>query len=326
MLKDHLIKGIHLLVSHNVIGDKQAFNRYKGFRAELMLEDYIRNKYPVYDFIEGGIIISKDSNVSSLENSVYITLIPDYAYSDVYVNLYKKLKSIGFAEMFIILYSAGSWTSKNIMEFEDGTITMDTPEISIKQFDTSSEIFEDGSDDIEKITGLFERNSRGSKNRYTLSRSSEKWLMDNLTPFSREQILQIYMNRILLDGLIGFGLKKGKPSDIDFILMTPSGEFRLIEIKEKDLPKKNTRGFGLDVPRLNDLLRISDTTGLKYFLTIRQIDNQTDRAFLSWRKIDIKDFDKGVEGAARVKGGTGMRSIYSHNDTLICPLELFDTF
>jgi len=323
MTIENLIEGIHTLVSHNVIGDKQAFNRYKGFRAELLFEDYLVHRYPQYRILDGGIIISKDSAISSLDNSVYITVTPQDAAD--YVDLYKSLSAVGFKEMFIVHYNHNSFISRNVMEFRDGAISLDVPLLTVKQFNLDSGEFDLASDDIKVITELFKKNTERSKNQYPVSPQSEKWLMDSLKNFSYSQILKIYMTRLFFDGFIGFGLQKGKPSDIDFILRRPDGGFRLLEIKEKDLPKNNTIGFGLDVPRLEDLTRISETTGIDYFLVVRQINNQTDREFLSWKKISIKDFKEGVEGAAKVKGGTGMRSIYSHNDTLICPLELFDT-
>ena len=323
MTIENLIEGIHTLVSHNVIGSKQALSRYMGFRAELFFEDYLVQRYSQYRILDGGIIISKDSAISSLDNSVYITVVSQDAAD--YADLYKSLSAVGFKQMFIVLYTDDSFSSRNVMEFRDGAISLNVPALTVKQFNIDSGEFDLASEDITVITGLFKKNTERGKSRYPVSPESGKWLMDNLKFFSYSQLLKIYMTRLLFDGFIGFGLQKGKPSDIDFILRRPDGRFRLLEIKEKDLTKNNTIGFGLDVPRLEDLARISNTTGIDYFLVVRQINNQTDREFVSWKKISIKDFEDGVEGAAKVKGGTGMRSIYSHNDTLICPLELFDT-
>lgn len=323
---EDLIDGIHTLVSHNVIGDKQAFNRYKGFRAELLFEDYLIYKYPKYKILEGGIIISKDSSVSSLDNSVYLSIISYSEFTSDYNNLFQILSNIGFKEMFLITYDDRSWESRNVMDFKTGNISLSVPQIKVRQFDITTADFGVESDDITKITGLFSINADRNKNRFPVTSDSRKWLFSNLEGFSYKQILKIYMNRVFFDGFIGYGVQRGKPSDIDFVLKRPDGKYSLVEVKEKDLPKNHIEGFGLDVPRIKDFTVIYELTKLDYFLVVRQINNQADRKFVSWRKINIKDFKLGVEGSSKIKGGTGMRSIYSHNDTLICPLELFSTF
>lgn len=323
---EDLIDGIHTLVSHNVIGDKQAFNRYKGFRTELLFEDYLVYKYPKYKILEGGIIISKDSNISSLVNSVYLSIIPCSEFSSDYTSFFHILSNIGFKEMFLITYDDRSWETRIIMDFKTGKINLNVPQIKVRQFDVTTADFGGESDDITKITGLFSINADRNKNRFPITSDSRKWLFNHLETFSYNQVLKIYMNRLFFDGFIGYSVQRGKPSDIDFVLKRPDGKFSLIEVKEKDLPKKHIEGFGLDVPRINDFTVIYESTQLDYFLVVRQINNQTERKFISWRKINIKDFKLGVEGSSKIKGGTGMRSIYSHNDTLICPLELFSTF
>ena len=162
-----------------------------------------------------------------------------------------------------------------------------------------------------------------SRNRFEIEKETFDWLLRNLSEFSQPQLLKIYMNRLILDGFIGFGKQKGKPSDIDMIVKNSAGKFSFIEIKEKDLPKRNKKGFGLDVPRLKDMLRISEHTGLNYFLIIREVNNQTDRELVGYKFISVKDFAEDVSDSKTVIGGTGMRAESTQNDTLICSYDLF---
>lgn len=89
------------------------------------------------------------------------------------------------------------------------------------------------------------------------------------------------------------------------------------------MPKRSKKGFGLDEPRIKYFLRISEQTGLDYYLVVRHINNQTDRELLGYRYISIKDFAENVEGSETVIGGTGMRGISTVNETKICDYDLF---
>lgn len=324
MGKLEIIEGITILVSNNVIGDKQAENRFKGFRGELFLENYITEKYPFYKQLEGGIIISKNSTDTSLDNSIYITIIPKENLDEDYKNIYCSLAKLGFEKMFLVAYTNANWTKTPVMFFENETIQLWVPEMEIYEFKTESGNFKTTSNTTTVITSLFNSVEKRGKNIFPIEQSTTDMFTENMIQFSEIQLLKIYMNRLFLDGLIGFGKEKGKLSDIDLILKRPSGEFKLIEIKEKDLPKKNTKGFGLDVPRLKDMIRIATETKLEYHLVIREINNQTDRKLVGWKHIKIRDFANNVNWEEEIKGGTGMRSPNTYNPTLICPYRLFN--
>ena len=160
------------------------------------------------------------------------------------------------------------------------------------------------------------------KNQYAIEPACKEWLIAHLSPFSEKQLLKIYMDRLFFDGFIGFSKDKGKSSDIDLIVIRPSGEYRFIEIKEKDLPRSK-QGFGLDVPRIKDMERIQEQSSIEYHLVVRHINNQKDRELIGWKYIAINDFINDVKGNKAVEGGTGMRSSNSSNPTLICSLNKF---
>lgn len=318
--KKDLLDHLHTVVSNNVLGDKQLMNRYKGFRSELFFEEKIKNID--VELFEGGNIISKSSEDTSLNDAIYFTLIPISIPIDSYQKIYHELSKIGFDTMYIIQYH-DNWSLKNVMIFEAGVISLPVPEFTIYQYQNNSFTKKEN---INVLTNEFKSLPNRGKNSYSISKDSYKWLHRELDQFSIDSILQIYVTRLLFDGYIGFGKEKGKPSDIDFILKNKNGEYRLLEIKEKDLPKKSKKGFGLDVPRIHDFQHIQKITGLKYYLVVREIKDQDSREFKAWKTITIDNFIEDVKKDSTVEGGTGMRSSNSRNPTLICSYSKFQDF
>ena len=82
----------------------------------------------------------------------------------------------------------------------------------------------------------------------------------------------------------------------------------------------------MDVPRIKDMRKIENLTNIKYVLIVRHINNQTERKFIEWKSIRIKDFEKNTTGQKYIEGGTGMRGTDTSNPTLICSYDLFSDF
>lgn len=322
MNKEEIINNIHTLVSNNVIGDKQLFNRYKGFKTELELEEYIENKYHQTKLLDGGIIISKNSNISSLINSIYVTITDNKYDLENFSKLYSGLCKLKFEKMFLVFYEE-AWKKENVMIFENEVIDLPVPQLQIFEFEIKKEKFEKTNHSLKSISDLFPNLEKRERNKYPIGEKTKRWLDDNLIKFQKEKLTKIYMNRLLLDGYIGFSKSKGKMSDIDLISKKADDKFRLIEIKEKDLPKRNKKGFGLDIPRLEDMKKIESTSRIKYHLIVKHINNQSDRKLINWKQISIANFDKNVKNQKEVLGGTGMRSSNSINPTKICDFNLF---
>lgn len=320
--KYEILSDLHTVVSHNVIGEKQLFNRYKGFKAELEFTSNWMNQ----NFLEGGTIISKTSNKSSLIDAIYFTVIQLESDIVEYSELYSRLSRIEFTRMFLVKYDPSKWERKTVMVFPKEKVELLVPEFEIFEFNYSTNAFVKTGNDISVVHNEFNDEKTRKKNSYKIDESYRDWLRDNLQNFDLSDILNLYVTRLIFDGYIGFGKQKGKPSDIDFIYRNPKGLFRLIELKEKDLPKKAKKGFGLDVPRISDFLSIQRKSELKYFLIVRHVKDQQKREFLEWLYISIDAFVDDVKGEKKVEGGTGMRSNYSSNPTLICSYEKFKVF
>lgn len=321
MDKEEILNGIHTLLSKNVIGGKQMLARYKGFRGELFFENLLLKKYPDFEIMDGGIIMSKDSSESSLKNSMYFTILPNNTNLSNYREIYSKLSKIGFLEMYLILYN-DEWVEKEVMKFENESINLKVPSFTIKKFDYKIQNFVPTNNDISTVTNFLQDQPKRNGSKYPIEDSCKDWLTENLTQFDKSQLLNIYMDRLFFDGYIGFSKNKGKSSDIDLIIKKPTGEYRLIEIKEKDLPKSK-KGFGLDIPRIKDLRYIQEKSTLEYHVVIRHINNQIDRNLIDWKTISIQEFWNNVKDQKSIEGGTGMRSSQSSNPTLICSLSQF---
>ena len=151
MEKKELIEYIHLLVSSNVIGDKQAMNRYKGFRGELFLDSYLRNKYPSRKYFEGGIIISRDSKETSLDNAMYISVIGKNEYTTDYNEIFACLSRLGFEQMILILYDEEKLGMKPVMVFSSDSVVLPVPDMTVYYFQQRIKILFS----LEKILPMF---------------------------------------------------------------------------------------------------------------------------------------------------------------------------
>ena len=145
--------------------------------------------------------------------------------------------------MILVLYDEEKWEIKPVMAFDSGSVSLPVPDIEAYEFSISGNKFNNPMSNIDDFLNFFESYKVRSRNIHEIKDETFKWLQVNLSQFSESQLLKIYMNRLFLDGFIGFGKKKGKPSDIDMIVKNSEGKFSLIEIKEKDLPKKKTKRF-----------------------------------------------------------------------------------
>ncbi len=321
MTNEEILNNLHTVVSHNVIGDKQCFARYKGFRSELFIHSEV-SKNPESQLLKGGVFISMNpDSSSSLDECIYYVIVNNEVSIIDYIPIFSKIKRLNPQHMFIVRYS-NKFEIKSVMTYKDITVSLPVPDFQIYEFNKSDEKFELKGNDIRMLKDCFTEEIERKRNSYPVYDSTKEWLIDNIKNVDNSVLLDLYVDRLIFDGFLGFSIIKGKPSDIDLISKRADG-INFIEIKEKDLPKKAKQGFGLDIPRIKDFQRIQQTTGCKYYLFVRQIDNQTDRNLIQWRYILIEDFIKNIKDQIPVEGGTGMRSINSSNPTLICGLEKF---
>jgi len=314
MDKNKILESIHNLIYHNVYcsnpNDEKwagiAANGYEkriiGFKAEIeykrKLVDEDNNT-----ILDGGILLPLIPKANALDKPVYITITSDLP-NDDYKDIYAKVSSLSCPRMFFIHHSEKEWYGLDIMG------------INVPVFCTDMKIYEFIENEfIELEKGLNEIGNTFTKNpykryigKYKLNHPNRTFIESVLSNYEKEELLEILMTRFIFDGLIGFGKKKGIPTDIDLITKNKeTNQYKLLEIKEKDRSKTTPHGFGMDITRMNDIIGISDATGLAYDYIVKHVNNQRERKFIEWLSIDMRKFKAETKKNNHVKdGGIGM--------------------
>jgi len=316
--KHRILEDLHVLLSHNVIGDKQYASRYKGFRGELEFSNLVRNKK--INSVSGGAMISRVNGNDPFTNAAYFNVIRENNLDNA-SKLLEYLAPLNFEKMFIVTYNDDyeGWKEEDIMGFG---YKIHIPDFKFYEYNLSEKTLTYISDEITHISNYYDSfKGDRKKNSYPINDETKIFFINQLTEYNLYDLMDLYANRILFDGFIGFSKIRGIPTDIDSVIFN-DGIF-LCEIKEKDLSKRPPRGFGMDLHRINDILHISTKSNLPYHYIVRHINNQVDREFIEWKCIPIETFYKITNTSKIIQGGHGMRSINSNNPTKVCPYEKF---
>lgn len=313
--KEIILKSLHTLISKNVIGELQYASRYKGFIAELhfqnTLDHYLLNQNPIRRQYASGYFLPRQKSVPTLQSSTYFTVSTDHP--DDYILLYEKIKKLDCENLFFIQWSHPQdityWKKQDVMNNQK---PLPIPNFFVYQYDCSMKRFNKIT--IDYFLGIYQDNPRVFKKDLPDS-IYEQWFR-KMSIFCDEHVLNLYVQRLIFDGYLGFGKIKGLPSDIDFIIEGKNlNNFTFFEVKEKDISKNKC--FGMDIQRIYDLQKINLLTQCDLFYIVREIDNQQLRNFKAWRYIHIKKFIHHIDSKI-FEGGTGMRSEHSSNPTQLC--------
>jgi hypothetical protein len=101
---------------------------------------------------------------------------------------------------------------------------------------------------------------------------------------------------------------------IDFDgIINDNENFTVIETKEKDVLKVGTNRadwlFGWDSRRLSWYLYLKDQLGLNSTYIIREVDNQTERRLVAWKRISLSEFCECASWLSEHSGGGGSGTI-----------------
>lgn len=317
--KREILKYLNVLLAHNIYAktqqnfDNAYKNRIVGFRAEL---DFYRRFSNVSDLYSGGYILPKKYRQKTLDNPIYFTISCEPV--ERYTYIYKKLEKAIFQKLF---YIEGDNVNFKLWNFEDVMGVgekLPVPKFRVHQF--IDEGFVEISTNIESFTKEFNDKSRNEL-KFNFSPSMVEYCEGLMLDFSIEELLQIYVDRLVFDGYLGFSKFKGIASDIDSISVKNDNVI-FLEIKEKDLSKRHPIGFGMDLQRINDIAEISTAFNVDYLYVVKEINNQKIRKFLNWRYIPIAFFIDNIKDNPIVNGGLGMSNIES-NPTVVCEKKYF---
>lgn len=278
------------------------------------------------EILKGGFIIPVDKTNSATENFVYITAVDHRDNIRLYNAVYKKIKRLKPAALFLIIAEF----AESFLEWKEMAISGQNWKIPKLKVFSFKQIGEDADftecSGLEEILSHFTPDSDFTPNPIHIK--NENMLLDFKARFLGFDTLaqkEIYFSRFLMDVFIGMRHVRGIPSDLDVITFNHSRGITFLEVKEKDTAKR-TVGFGLDLHRIRDLKKISDVTDTPFFLVVKRINNQTERKLVGWYYIEISDFINFTAEGQVTEGGTGMRSANSSNPTLICELKHFNEF
>lgn len=323
--KQELLEHLHELVSHNVAGSIAYKNRYNGFYGELSFNRFIQN-LGNRSIIEGGVFIPTESGDDPFKSSVYFTVSEQS--SDLYIEVYSSLTSLAKEGLYFFQYSKSSkikfktlFQSNRGKEPNSRDIVLPFPDFKVFKFSVQKNEFELST--LETFKELFTTNTATLQPQF-IPRHMKELFRSKLEEFSLDELIGIYFNRLIFDGLTGGTIEKGSPLDIDlFTCKTTSQKYSVIEVKEKDLSKSEPIGFGLDIRRISSLLKIEENLLMDAIYVVRQVDDQERRNFLNWKYISLMDFCENVDFNNKVVGGPGMAD--RETETVICPDNKFKT-
>lgn len=315
----NLLEALHSVLAKNVLGDKQYESRYKGFIGELSFQEWLSNNRGSATVFTGGYLLPRIAGSRSIKNPVYFTISPDDPQK--YVHIYNSLNNIPCESMYFIHWNnQSSFLEWDLSEKILDGIKLQVPNFKVFKFDPSNSNFISIS--FNEFVNLFPLKQNRTQSRAIPTGIIEKW-QKKLSSYEYKHILDLYVQRLIFDGYIGYSREHGIPSDIDAIIYSAKlNTYALLEVKEKDKSKRPPQGFGMDVERIADLSKLKSSTGLPIYYIVRQIDNQKDRNFLSWKIIELDKFKKKLSQST-IQGGSGMGFENGQYPTQICPFEHF---
>jgi len=320
-MKIKLLDSLHILLSNNVIGSKQYNSRYIGFRSELQTLQFLRERGK--HLIEGAYLIPMKKHMELFECPSVLFMVGSNNQISDYNDIFLQLSRIKFESMFFISISENTdeWVYDQIEGINEDVLI---PQCTVYGFNEGTSKLEPMGVDLALISDKF-RKIRRNPPLEEISEHIELKFKDQLRVFDVAELALLYTERFIFDGLIGFGSERGIPTDIDGIVREENG-YSLLEIKEKDVSKREPVGFGMDVRRIKQLKGICRRTSMPLEVVIRQIKDQTSRDFMQYMRIDFYDFYKQTNNTPEIEGGHGMRSEKSRNPTQICPFMHFSVF
>lgn len=329
--KELILESLHLLLSHNVIGDKQYRNRYNGFTAELDFMRWYREHRPTDKLVAGGMFVPTVPGSDPFNSSVYLTVSTDSP--ERYIELYRLGSPLASSGLFFISYNEAipvdQWSMQSVFLSRKLSgireeIVLPVPNYSAYKFTLEPGLFHKTSlDELQDSFALIKTELPEKK----IPEDLKRHFIEKFTQFELADLIELYVNRLFFDGYISLLRERGSPLDVDAFASARGGSgMTLLEIKEKDVSKREPRGFGMDVRRIDSLTLMERTFKSPAVYVVRHINNQKERVFKEWVYIRMAEFRKKVEGNAVIQGGHGMRATNSVNPTLVCDYRYFKSF
>lgn len=298
-----LVDNLYKILTSSIANTRFFNARSKGFRAEL---EYITKiKGEGVRFLDAGqfVVSNKDRNESPENCLFYMTVTDDD--KERYLEFYGMLSKMPeIRKLFFIEVDVNAWDKKEITVKDDAnreriSASILKPSLKVYRFDDGRWI----ASSFDEIKGLIVK-SNGER----IAKNKEN-LLSYLLNYSIDELISVYCNRYVLDVELG-GYNKGM-MDFDLIVIE-DGNYIAIETKEKDpigkrdFPTDEKQwAFGWDSRRIGWYMHLKMEIGLDTRYVIREVNNQTERRFLKWKKIDMDRFRLCASWLAERAGGGG---------------------
>lgn len=327
-MKSNIIQYMHNLLSYNIIGEMQYKARYNGFIGELDFFKWFKENKP-NKVMSGGIFIPLVDTDDSFEEAIYIIAMPKGEVDEQLIKEhFKVVSTLAKNGAYLIHYDENeelkSWIELKIPSSNEfGYVSIPYPStLQVVSYNLESDFLNDIElADFFDLIGLkpfFYKKARIPKEMVEL-------FYEKLSTYETCDLISLYISRFVLDALCSrmtnpHEVQRGAPLDIDMLVFGNDNKWHVVEIKEKYLSKNSC--FGLDVRRLESILKIQRAFNANAYLIVRHIKDQESRFFLDWKVIEINSFEKHASRDS-VEGGHGMRPEGTHNPTRLCQVKFF---
>lgn len=311
-----LVDNLYKILTSSIANTRFFNARSKGFRAEIDYATKIKGEGT--EFLDAGqFVVSNKGKDESPENCLfYMTVTTDDR--ERYLNFYEMLSQMPETRnlFFIEVGNQDTWTQRDILIKDDLnreriTTSILKPSFTVYRFNDGAWI-PSSFDEIKELI-IKSNGDRIAKNKENL--------LSYLLDYSIDDLISVYCNRYVLDVELG-GYNKGM-MDFDLIVIE-NGKYIAIETKEKDpmgkrdFPNDERQwAFGWDSRRIGWYMHLKMDVGLDTRYVIREVNNQTDREFVKWKKIDLERFRRCASWLAERAGGGG-------GGTISAPYNAFD--
>lgn len=300
LTSDYIVDNLYLILTSTTSLPDLYTKRCGGFRNEKEIEDLLRTKG--YQLIDGGQLIFVKKNNQSEENKIfYYTVTTDEI--DNYTDLYKRLSQMEeIKRLFFIKVNDANWSTVDITvkngNGERKSETIPKPNMTVYEFVNENW----------NTSTFSEISHEMSEKSASVCKAKDSQVLDYMRTWNPEELKKVYCNRYVLD----VELNRYKKNMMDFdAMILHDGNYVAIESKEKDPIGKWTKtddgngnitetentdtsnwSFGWDTRRYSWYYYLKSKTGLDTWFLIREVDNQTNRNFVKWKKIDIEKFSR----------------------------------
>ncbi len=311
-----LVDDLYKILTSSIANTRFFNARSKGFRAELEYAQKIKNEGK--EFLDAGqFVVSKKEQDQSPENYLfYMTISTDdkSRYSDFYkvISRLHEIKKLFFIEVGDTTgWGTRTITTKDSANRNNIQVDILAPSFTVYRFDSENWT----SSNFDEIKSMLV-----SSNTERIAKNKDNHL-SYLLNYGNDELINVYCNRYVLDVELG-GHNKGM-MDFDLIVLEDR-KFVAIEIKEKDpmgkrdYPTDESQwAFGWDSRRIGWYMHLKMELDLNTRYIIREVNNQTERNFLKWKKIDMDRFRRCASWLAERAGGGG-------GGTISAPYNAFD--